>query len=126
VSEAWGHAFSSGWAWPLLSSFDPKALRAAALAAPHVPRALLLETLKKTDWLQELQQLACVAAVLDERLLDQSLIQHLHTQGLRVCAYTVNDPVRATALKAWGIDGLITDAIDHLNHYCLMNATPGN
>jgi glycerophosphoryl diester phosphodiesterase len=122
VSEAWAQVSStdsnapcaSKAIWPLLSSFDPEALRAAATTAPQVPRALLLETLKPA-WLQTIQELACTAAVLNDHLLDQALIERLHAEGLRVWAYTVNDPARAAVLKNGGIDGLITDAIDQLH-----------
>jgi glycerophosphoryl diester phosphodiesterase len=126
VSEAWARVFSTNssaapssnamvpFVLPLISSFDPEALRAAATAAPHVPRALLLETLQP-GWLQTLHELGCTAAVLNEQLLGQALIEQLHAKGLRVGAYTVNDPARAAALKLWGIDSLITDALDELH-----------
>jgi glycerophosphoryl diester phosphodiesterase len=125
VSEACTGVFSTGSSAcasqaigllvpPLLSSFDPEALRAVAITAPHLPRALLLETLKPS-WLQEAHDLACVAVVLNEQLLDQALIEQLHAEGLRVWAYTVNAPARAAVLKAWGMDGLITDALDELH-----------
>jgi glycerophosphoryl diester phosphodiesterase len=34
--------------------------------------------------------------------------------GLRVLTYTLNDAVRAKALLAVGLDGVITDAVDSL------------
>jgi len=31
---------------------------------------------------------------------------------MRALVYTVNDPSRAQALRSWGIDGMVTDAVD--------------
>jgi glycerophosphoryl diester phosphodiesterase len=53
-----------------------------------------------------------VAVVLEESLVQAELVRTLHHDGLRVLAYTVNDPVRAETLLALGVDGLITDAVD--------------
>jgi glycerophosphoryl diester phosphodiesterase len=58
------------------------------------------------------QGLGCVACVLNHRLVDAALIRHLHGLGLRAMVYTVNDPGRAAELLAWGLDGVITDAVD--------------
>ena len=38
-----------------------------------------------------------------------------HAAGLAVAAWTVNDPARAQALVAWGVDTIITDAVDVLD-----------
>jgi len=96
---------------PLLSSFDPMALKAAQATAPALPRALLLDSLW-AGWQQTAQALACVAVVADQALLDGALIAQLHAQGWRALAYTVNDEAVARRLLDAGIDGLITDAVD--------------
>jgi glycerophosphoryl diester phosphodiesterase len=44
--------------------------------------------------------------------IDRPLIEAAHRAGLRVFAWTVNDPRDAQALVAAGIDGLITDRPD--------------
>ena len=98
---------------PLLSSFSEAALAAAQRHAPHWPRALLLHELPG-DWLQRCQALACVAIDLNHRLLDRALIERAHAEGLRVLTYTVNDPERAMLLESFGLDGLITDAVDQI------------
>ena len=99
---------------PLLSSFCPDALAAAQLAEPALPRALLLDALH-SSWFDEAQALGCVAVVANYSLLDAALIGRLHDAGLRVLAYTVNDPATAHWLVACGIDGLITDAVDRFS-----------
>src|SRR3989344_3112753 len=74
---------------PLFSSFRPEALAGARATAPHIPRALLLDTL----W-------------------DAALVARVHGDGLRALSYTVNDDWAAQRLIALGTDGIITDRVD--------------
>ena len=97
---------------PLLSSFQPDALAAARAARPALPRALLLDSLRE-GWLSEALALDCVAIVANHRVLDAEVIAHAHGRGLRVLSYTVNESAEAHRLLEAGIDGLITDAVDH-------------
>lgn len=96
---------------PLLSSFSEESLEAARKAAPGLPRALLLDKLPP-DWLERLRRLDCVALDANHRELTAEIIQAAHAAGFRVACYTVNDPARATELLSWGLDTLITDAVD--------------
>ena len=99
---------------PLLSSFRPDALQTAAEAAPHLPRALLLDTLRD-GWFAETQALGCVAVVTNFKLMDAALLAQLHAAGMRGLVYTVNDGIEARRLAALGIDGIITDAVDRFS-----------
>lgn len=96
---------------PLLSSFSEAALEAAREAAPDLPRALLVKTLP-ADWLDRLARLGCVGLDANHGELDANVIQRAHTAGYKVLCYTVNDPARAAELFGWGLDTLITDAVD--------------
>ncbi len=96
---------------PVLSSFSEDALAAAALAAPRLPRALLMDSVP-ADWAARAQALGCVAIDVSHRHVDAELIAQAHALGLKVLSYTVNDPLRARMLLDCGLDGLITDAID--------------
>ncbi|MEF9386335.1 glycerophosphodiester phosphodiesterase [Ralstonia solanacearum species complex bacterium KE056] len=98
---------------PLLSSFSEAALAAAREAAPELPRALLLDTLP-ADWLDRLRALDCVALDANHRALTPEVIATAHAAGFRVCCYTVNDLERARLLWGAGLDGLITDRVDHI------------
>lgn len=98
----------------LLSSFEPDALQAASEAAPHIPRALLVDKLWP-GWFDTARSLGCVAAVTNHKLMDAKLIKQLHGAGLRALCYTVNQPADAKRLCALGIDGLITDAVDRFS-----------
>lgn len=116
VSDWWQaharqHAVASAPA--LLTSFSLPALKAAQQAAPHLPRGWLVHDWPET-WAHTLRQLAGVALVAEHRLWTPERLRHVHAQGWRALAYTVNDAARAQALLAWGIDGLITDCIDTL------------
>ena len=99
---------------PLLSSFRPDALRAAKEADARWPRALLLDALRE-GWFAEAQALGCVAVVTNHKLMDAAVIAELHAAGLRALVYTVNDAATAQRLLALGIDGIITDAVDHFS-----------
>jgi glycerophosphoryl diester phosphodiesterase len=99
---------------PLLSSFRPDALLTAREAAPQLPRALLLDTLRE-GWFEQARALECVAAVTNHRIMDAALIAQLHGAGMRALVYTANEVADAQRLVALGIDGLITDAVDRFS-----------
>jgi glycerophosphoryl diester phosphodiesterase len=99
---------------PLLSSFRPDALVAAAAAAPALPRALLLDTLWP-GWEQVATSLGCVAIVTNHKLMDAELLATARRAGWRAMVYTVNEPEAAQRLLALGVDGLITDAVDRFS-----------
>jgi glycerophosphoryl diester phosphodiesterase len=96
---------------PLLSSFQPEALRAARRDAPQLRRALLLDSLAPGVF-ETAQQLQCVAIIANHLLMDASLLSRIHQCGMRALVYTVNEAERAQALLAIGIDGIVTDAVD--------------
>lgn len=100
---------------PLLSSFSEIALEAAKLAAPQLPRALLIEKQLPIDYLDRLQRLGCVALNLDNHLTTREIVQKTRSAGYEVCVWTVNDPVRARDLLNWGCKAIVTDAIDTIN-----------
>jgi glycerophosphoryl diester phosphodiesterase len=99
---------------PLLSSFQSESLRAALDTVPELPRALLLDALP-SDAIDLALQLRCVALITQHKLMDAAWVQRIHAAGLRAMVYTVNEPARAQELRAWGIDGLVTDAVDRFS-----------
>ncbi len=99
---------------PLLSSFEPEALRAAEAAAPELPRALLLDSLR-TGWFDEARALGCVGMVANHAVMDASVVAQVHSAGMRALVYTVNDPAEVRRLVGIGIDGIITDAVDRFS-----------
>jgi glycerophosphoryl diester phosphodiesterase len=99
---------------PLLSSFSATALEAALEVVPSLPRAWLTETLP-ADWRARCIALGCIALDVDHRLLEEKTVVAAHAAGLRVAAWTVNDPARVAELTAWGVDTIITDAVDEID-----------
>ena len=96
---------------PLLSSFQAEALAAARMAAPELPRALLLHSW--TDgWFSQALGLGCVALVCHHPLWDARTVAQVHAAGLRCLSYTVNDEKTVQQLWALGTDGIITDRVD--------------
>ncbi len=107
------------WAGPdapplLFSSFRPEALAGARETAPHVPRALLADTLWP-GWLEMAQQLGCVAVITNYNVMSSEALSQIHAAAMRGLVYTVNDPAPAAWLRAIGIDGIITDAVDRFS-----------
>jgi len=96
---------------PLLSSFSEDALDAAREAVPELPRAWLIERLPD-DWRSAIVRLGCIALDAKHTLLTRELVAEVRGAGLRVATWTVNDPARAAELAGFGVDTIITDAID--------------
>lgn len=96
----------------LLSSFEPAALAAAAEVAADLPRGLLLETFRP-GWVDEAGLLGCIAVIAECTAWTPQTAAAAAAAGLRRLAYTVNDDVEAERLRGLGLDGLITDRVDH-------------
>jgi glycerophosphoryl diester phosphodiesterase len=96
---------------PLLSSFAEDALVAARAAVPELARALLVEEVPP-DWQGRLTRLGCAALDTDWREVDAQRVAAAHDAGYWVLTYTANDPQRVAQLASWGVDAIITDAID--------------
>lgn len=96
---------------PLLSSFSEAALEGARDAVKELPRAYLADRLPD-DWRERVARVACVAVDVKHTLLSQALCDAFHGAGLRIAAWTVNDQARAAELLRWGVDTVITDAVD--------------
>jgi glycerophosphoryl diester phosphodiesterase len=96
---------------PLLSSFRPEALAAAQEAAPELPRALLLDQYWDT-WPEVATRLGCVAIICNHRRLDADIAAQARRAAPRLLVYTVNDDADVAKVRAPGVDGIITDAVD--------------
>lgn len=107
------HAWEGQGVPPLLSSFSEVALEAALKAVPQLPRALLLHHLPE-DWLARLRALQCVGLDAHHEALSPEVVSLARSEGFRVLTYTVNDPARAALLREWGVDVVITDAVDRI------------
>jgi glycerophosphoryl diester phosphodiesterase len=113
VGMAAAHLWRDAAVPPLLSSFSEDALAAAGRVVPWLPRALLVDRLPD-DWLERVRRLGCVALDANHASLTEAVVARAHAERLRVLTYTVNDPARAALLRGWGVDCVITDAVDLL------------
>ena len=96
---------------PLLTSFRPESLLGARIAAPQLPRGLLLDTLWN-GWLDVATQAGCVALVCNYALWNTDTVAQVRGAGMRCLSYTVNDDWVAQRLIELGTDGIITDRLD--------------
>ncbi|MBY6345070.1 glycerophosphodiester phosphodiesterase [Providencia rettgeri] len=96
---------------PLLSSFSEVALQAAQQAVPTLPRALLIEEKVPADWPERLERLGCMGLNLNDRFVDQALVQAIRQAGYTVAVWTVNDAERVRELLDWGCNGIFTDKV---------------
>ena len=111
VAEEAARLWADAGRAPLMSSFSYAALEAAAKAAPDLPRGMLYETIPD-DWRAQTAALHCISMHVDHRQLDERRVGEIRASGLRILAYTVNDPQRARRLAEWGVDAICTDRID--------------
>lgn len=95
---------------PLLSSFSEEALAAAHVAAPELPRALLVNEVPR-DWHSRMVTHDCRALNVNHENVTQELILAVHAPGYEIATYTVNDPARVRLLLQWGVDGVFTDEL---------------
>ena len=99
---------------PLLSSFATEALIAARDAAPEFDRAHLFDNPLPADWLARCKAVGAIALDAHWRTLSPSIVAEAHANGLRVACYTCNDAAEAETLWGWGVDTVITDAVDRI------------
>lgn len=99
---------------PLLSSFSEVALAAAQETLPELPRAYLFTRLP-LNWRERCAALQCVAVDVKHSALKPKIVDDAHAQGLAVMAWTVNAADRAKRLLDWGVDMIITDAVDRIH-----------
>ncbi len=95
----------------LLSSFDPRVVLGLAAVLPRTPRGMLVSerTAALATALPVALRRAVVAAHVQESLLTPVRLATLRRAGLRIVAWTVNEPSRAQALVDGGASILITD-----------------
>jgi glycerophosphoryl diester phosphodiesterase len=92
-----------------LSSMDPRALEAARDEEPDLPRGLIALGPVEDDALDLAEELECAWVNADHEFMDRAAVERMKGAGLRVAAWTVNDPARAAELATWGVDCVITD-----------------
>ena len=95
----------------LLSSFDPALLR--PLRSQRLALALLCREQPDRS-LRAAIRLRCEAWHPRHTLATPARIARAHAAGLRVHAWTVDEPARARHLARWGVDGVFTNDPERL------------
>lgn len=95
----------------VISSFSQKSALAGRRILPHVPFALLCDTLPD-DWLAQIKGLGAVAAHLDAHRVDAAAAQCLQDAGIPWAAWTVNDQATAEQVFGLGAAAIFTDRPD--------------
>lgn len=111
VVEVVQRDWPAGRPWPLLSSFSRASLEEARTGAPDISRGFLIWQFA-ADWEAAAAGLGCVSIHCADRHLTSPWADEIRKAGFALAVYTVNDPVRALELKAWGVQCLITDRPD--------------
>ncbi|GGM09449.1 glycerophosphodiester phosphodiesterase [Promicromonospora citrea] len=100
----------------LVQSFWPGTVATVRDVAPHLPGGLLV-SFDPPGLLRLCERLRVVACNPSVTTVTGSprLVSRLHDAGLRVMAWTANDPAAWSALVAAGVDAVITDRPERLS-----------
>jgi glycerophosphoryl diester phosphodiesterase len=97
----------------LLSSFSSAMVAACRATMPGLPRALVVGRPRR-DRVARAVALDCFSLHCAEASLTARAVDRVRAGGLKLVAYTVNDPSRARALWSVGVDAVISDCPDRL------------
>lgn len=104
----------------MISSFSHVSLEAAREMAGDWARGLLLwHDDMPPDWKGLCDYLDACAVNISDQLATREFIEEIIDYEKAVLVYTVNDPMRARQLQAWGVDGMFTDVPDTVGEMLL-------
>ena len=98
---------------PLLSSFSFEALARARDVSPGLSRGFLIDEVA-ADWEMQMRELGCAALHTNYKHLAQPIAAQVRAAGYAVLVYTVDEPADARRLLDWGVDCIVTDALDRI------------
>jgi glycerophosphoryl diester phosphodiesterase len=97
----------------LFSSFSVPSLQRLRLLSSDCQIGLLIDQWEE-GWEKVCQDLNCVSVHVNEAILTPEKALKIKEMGKMLLCYTVNDPARAKALYALGVDAVFTDVPDQL------------
>ncbi|MEC7644992.1 MAG: glycerophosphodiester phosphodiesterase family protein [Pseudomonadota bacterium] len=92
----------------MVSFFDAAFLAALQATLPAMLRALISEELPE-DWQELAARLGLEALHLDKDIVTPGMVEAIHSAGLRVRVWTVNEPADMKRMIDAGVDTVITD-----------------
>lgn len=95
----------------IVQSFDFRSLKYLHKHYPNIRTAALVEDFDKAPFNKQLKKLGFRPDIYSPafELVTPELVEECHNNGVKLVPWTVNDPANMEKLKAWGVDGLITD-----------------
>lgn len=91
--------------------FDHRIVRRLTAQRPGLVGGVLSTSYPVDPW-RQLSEAGATELWQETPLLDRALVDGAHARGFRVYAWTVDEPSRARALAALGVDGLCTNRPD--------------
>jgi len=95
----------------VVSSFLPDAILAIHREHSMLPLGLICENRQQ---LNQCPTLPVSYVILNQRLLNQSVVNQLHSDGKQVMVWTVNDPEAMQKFAKMGVNGIISDQTELL------------
>lgn len=92
----------------MISSFDPDCLRAMHKLEPELEMAMLWEDVP-ADWVEQLAAIPSTTIHMHFKALRIGLLEETSKRGIKVRAWTSNDPIELVSFWRAGLTGVITD-----------------
>ncbi len=95
----------------IIQSFDIRTLQYLHVAYPTIKTALLIEDFDKKSFALQLKDLGFTPTIYspDQSLVTAELVKQCKNLSIKLIPWTVNESSKMQALKAMGVDGLISD-----------------
>ncbi|WP_297109413.1 glycerophosphodiester phosphodiesterase family protein [uncultured Devosia sp.] len=92
----------------MISSFDPEALKAMHALEPELEMAMLWGR-PPEDWAEQLAAIPATTIHMHFKALSIGLLEETTKRGIKVRAWTCNDPIQLVSFWGAGLAGVITD-----------------
>lgn len=92
----------------MISSFDPDALRAMHALEPELEMAMLWGR-PPEDWAEKLRAIPATTIHMHYKALSIGMLEETSKNGIKVRAWTCNNPVELVSFWGAGLTGVITD-----------------
>ncbi len=95
----------------IIQSFDIRTLQYLHVKYPSIKTALLIEDFDKKQFALQLKNLGFIPTIYspENSLVTPLLVRQCKEFGIKLIPWTVNEAAKIEALKAMGVDGIISD-----------------
>lgn len=101
----------------IIQSFDFRTLQYLHQHYPAIKTAMLVEANSKSSFRKQIKDIGFTPTIYspESTMVIPDLIKDCHELNMKIIPWTVNDKKRIAALKAMGVDGIITDYPNFFN-----------